>query len=170
MIKIIRDLKTLWIVDIIKRKKETPFIIFLFFLLAFALSRLVVVFFPGFNVLGLGFVKTYHIHHYYWGIVLLLAAGWISFVTDSIRLKRVAAGIYGFGFGLLIDEIGLLLTCGTQGLGCDYWTRVTYDIVTYIVVLFLIIIYFEPFWKVFHTKILRNIHNTFKVFYFKKGK
>ncbi len=169
MIKLIRDLKHLWILDIIKRKKVTPFIIFVFFMLAFFISRILVIYFPGFNILGFGFIDTYHIHHYYIGIAMVLLAGWVVFVTDSQRLKRISAAIYGFGFGLIIDEIGLLLTCGTAGLQCDYWSRITYDIVTYVIVGFLIIIYFGPFWKVFHNIIIKRIHKITRIFSFKKG-
>jgi len=169
MIKLLREFKSLWILDIIKRKKVTPFLIFFSFLVSFLLARLIVVFFPGFNVLGLGLVKTYHIHHYYWGIALVLIAGWVVLVSDSINLKRISAVLYGVGFGMLIDEIGLLLTCGTQGLACNYYSRITYDVVTYIVVGFLLIMYWGPFWRVFHNKILKNIKKIFFIFRSKKG-
>ncbi len=161
MIKLLQDLKSLWIGDIIKRNKVTPFIVFVFFLISFITTRLIVLFFPDFNILGLGIIESYEIHHYFLGIVLLLIAGWVVLVSDSLRLKRISAALYGVGFGLIVDEIGLLLTCGTDGLTCDYWSRITYDVVTYVVVGFLIIIYFGPFWKVFHGKIIKNLKRFF---------
>ena len=153
MMSLMNDIKSLWIGDIVRRNKVTPFIVFIFFLITFIVTRLMVLFFPDFNILGMGIVESYEIHHYFLGIVLLLISGWVVLVTDSLRLKRISAAFYGVGFGLIIDEIGLLLTCGTTGLECDYWARITYDVVTYVVVGFLLIIYFGPFWKVFHGKI-----------------
>lgn len=168
MISWLKELKTLWVGDIIKRKKITPFIVFIAFMLTFLISRLIVYYFPGLYIYG-WFTKTYHIHHYYIGFIFLLIAGWIPLVTDSIYLKRVAAAIYGSGFGLVIDEIGLLLTCGTNGLSCDYWARITYDVVTYVIVGFLIIIYFEAFWNVFHNKIIKKTHKMLKSIKFNKN-
>jgi hypothetical protein len=158
MYRWIKDLKSLWIMDIIKRKKETPFIIFTFFLLSFLLSRLIVYFLPGFNIADY-FVGKYHIHHFFYGIALIVVSNWVVFVTDSIPLKRISAGIFGFGLGLIADEIGIFLACGTSGMMCDpdklYWARINYDAVMYIALILLMIIYFQPMWYHFHTRVSR---------------
>ena len=81
----------------------------------------------------------------------------MTLVSDSQYLRRISAGVFGVGLGLIADELGLFLVCGTSGLACDpsalYWERINYDIVTFVVVAFLVILYFEPVWYHFHTNI-----------------
>ena len=140
MRKWIKDLKQLWIGDIIRRQKVTPFIIFTFFLLSFMISRIIVYMFPGFNIANY-FVGKYHIHHFFYGLMMVIVSNWIAFVSDSKRLRRIAAGIFGFGLGLIADEIGIFLVCGTAGLPCDpsklYSSRMNYDAVMFIALLLL---------------------------------
>ena len=154
----VRDLRSLLYEDIIKRNKLTPFIIFVFFLISFGLSRLIVIIFPEINL----FIKQYHIHHFYYGIILLFASNWISLVSDRPNLHNIAAGFTGFGLGLIVDEIGLLLTCSSPGFVCNYWHRLTYDVVIGFVGLFFVIIYFEPFWKFFKRKIKKLLPKSSK--------
>ncbi|MBW2985599.1 hypothetical protein KY313_03005 [Candidatus Woesearchaeota archaeon] len=139
----IKDLKSLLYEDIIRRNKLTPFIIFVFFLISFGLSRAVVILFPETSL----YIRQYHIHHFYYGIILLFASNWISLVSDRPNLHNIAAGLTGFGLGLVVDEIGLLLTCSSPGFVCNYWHRLTYDVVIWLVGLFFVAIYFEPFWR-----------------------
>jgi hypothetical protein len=49
-----------------------------------------------------------HLHHLVWGIVLLLVAGFLSFVTkqESPRSEIIAA-FFGIGAGLTLDEFAL---------------------------------------------------------------
>jgi len=63
-----------------------------------------------------------HFHHFWYGIVLLAASGWLGIVGGD-RWNRLAAIMYGLGGGLLTDEVGLLLTLGV------YQTGITYTIV-----------------------------------------
>ncbi len=50
-----------------------------------------------------------HIHHYVWGIGLLLLVGLISLVVDSPRYNPWLGLVYGVGAALVIDEFALLL-------------------------------------------------------------
>jgi hypothetical protein len=129
--------------DIVKRNKTTPFLIFVSLLFWFIVSRLFVMYFPGKSV----FIKGYHIHHFFFGLILLSLAGYIAIVSKRAALERLSAIMYGSGAGMLLDEIGLFLTCGTMDKGCDYWARVTFDVFIIVVSLFLAIIYFGPFWR-----------------------
>jgi len=49
-----------------------------------------------------------HFHHFWYGIVLLAASGWLGIVGGD-RWNRLAAIMYGLGGGLLADEVGLIL-------------------------------------------------------------
>ncbi|MBS3133612.1 hypothetical protein J4214_00080 [Candidatus Woesearchaeota archaeon] len=141
MIKILKDFNSLLYQDIIRRNKMTPFIIFAFFLLSFSTARIISVNFPTLNI----FVGDYHIHHFYYGFALLIISNWIALVTNKSSMFKLAAGIFGFGLGLIVDEIGLLLTCGTSGLNCDYRARISYDTFMIIIFIFLAVLYSEPF-------------------------
>jgi len=65
----------------------------------------------------------FHIHHFWYGTILLAIGGWLGITFDEERIVRLAAVIYGAGGGLIGDEVGLLLTFG------NYWTGITYTIV-----------------------------------------
>lgn len=164
MRKWVRDLRELWFMDIIRREKLTPFIIFTFFLLSFVVSRMVVYILPGFNISNY-FGGKYHIHHFFYGIGLVILSNWVVLVTDSDMLKRISAGVFGAGLGLIADEIGIFLVCGTSGLECDpaalYWSRINYDAVMIIALLLLMAIYFQPVWYHFHTRIERFYRQIF---------
>src|SRR5438094_4842272 len=88
------------------------------FLPAFGLARLFTFILPQVVVVQSGI----HFHHFWYGIVLLAALGWLGIVGGD-RWNRLAAIIYGLVGGLLADEVGLLLTLG------DYRTGITYTIV-----------------------------------------
>ncbi|MBN1377088.1 hypothetical protein JW949_02000 [Candidatus Woesearchaeota archaeon] len=143
MLKLIRDLKSLLHEDIIRRNKVTPFFVFTSMIVSFFISRLLVTLFPGVSL----FIKEYHIHHYYYGIFLVCISAWTALVSNKISLLRISAVMFGLGLGMILDEFGLLLTCGTYLKECDYWHRISYD--TFIITcgVFLSIMYFGPVWK-----------------------
>ena len=68
-----------------------------------------------------------HIHHFWYGLILLAVGGWIGISYSDRETDRLAAILYGAGGGLIIDEVGLLLTFG------NYWTGLTFSV---LVVLF----------------------------------
>lgn len=139
---IVKDLASLAYKDILRRRKTAPFLIFISFILFFAISRLTVRTFPDFAII----IRQYHIHHFYYGIFLISVAAWIALVSNRQRLMSIAAVMFGAGLGLITDEIGLLLTCNSEGLNCDYYARESFDIAVYIGLFFLAAIYFPPFW------------------------
>jgi len=61
-----------------------------------------------------------HIHHFWFGLAMLVIGGWLGISYRSERIDRLAAIIFGAGGGLIGDEAGLLLTFG------NYWTGITY--------------------------------------------
>ncbi|TMI27313.1 hypothetical protein E6H36_03090 [Candidatus Bathyarchaeota archaeon] len=100
------------------RKSWLSALALLTFLPAFGLARLFTYFLPRVVVEQSGI----HFHHFWYGIILLAASGWLGIAGD-VRWTRLAAIMYGLGGGLLADEVGLLLTLG------DYQTELTYTVV-----------------------------------------
>jgi len=147
--KFFKDFRSLVYKDIVRRKKGTPFIIFISFILSFIFARLTVMLFPTMSLI----IMKYHIHHFYYGIGLLIISNWIALVSNRINLFRFASVLFGVGMGLVADEIGLLLTCSSSGFECNYWARQSFDIVVVVSLVFLSIIYFFPFWLRFGARI-----------------
>jgi hypothetical protein len=88
------------------------------FIVAFVAARTFTIFFPS-TVLVSGSI---HIHHFWFGLVLLAAGGWLGISYNDKDSDRLAAILYGAGGGLIADEVGLLLTFG------DYWTTLTFSV------------------------------------------
>ena len=66
------------------------------------------------------YFRGYHIHHFYFGMMVLTAGGLLALLTDRYRYRRVAAVLMGWGVGWFADEIGLLLNCTTNNrVSCD---------------------------------------------------
>ncbi|HSX19356.1 MAG TPA: glycosyltransferase, partial [Candidatus Saccharimonadales bacterium] len=85
-----------------------------------------------------------HLHHFNYGILALILAGFLS-ITGSKISKNTQAIIYGIGLGLIMDEIGLLIS-----LQNDYWTRQAFDALVITAALLINIEFFKDFWiKIF---------------------
>lgn len=102
-------------------------------------------FYIGRNIILFG----YHIHHFYFGILLICLAGWIALVGSGSIKKKHAALLYGTGLGLFMDQIGLLLTWG------DYYSSLTYLMTIFLVAVFLNIVFFPYFWEEVRDNIVR---------------
>ncbi|RZS89478.1 hypothetical protein EV189_1245 [Motilibacter rhizosphaerae] len=59
-----------------------------------------------------------HLHHYVWGIGILMAVGLVSLIVDTPRYNPWLGAAYGVGCALVIDEYALLLN-----LSDVYWQR-----------------------------------------------
>ncbi|GGX96998.1 hypothetical protein [Streptomyces minutiscleroticus] len=81
------------------------------FTLTFGLMRLLT-WLIHIDVAGVGDVSAggVHIHHYVWGILLVLATGGVSLVERSPRMRSWLGAAYGAGAALIIDEAALLLS------------------------------------------------------------
>lgn len=150
-----------------RKAEETPYLITLSYLLSFATIRTLVHlvgsinspiaqtvkessslthFHIGRNIILFG----YHIHHFYFGIILIAVAGWMSITNSDKISNRSLAIIYGIGLGLLMDEIGLLLTWGS------YTSSLSYLLGVLLLGIILNIIYFPSFWKKVRGKIAQK--------------
>lgn len=163
MFKWLNQFKSLLYEDIIIRHKVIPFVIFAFFLLSFAAARIMAYYFSHHN-----HVAGYHIHHFFWGIAFLIISNWVALVGKGKHLMHICAAVFGMGLGMVMDEIGLMVICGTVGLECNpdklYWARFSYDIIIYAVIAFLLILYFRPFWNVFRRRILGIFYKPFRAY------
>ncbi|MBI2144080.1 hypothetical protein HYU17_02925 [Candidatus Woesearchaeota archaeon] len=148
---LVKDFVSLTYQDAVKRRLVTPFIVFISFLSAFIVTRLFSYSLPSVNFVSLligKYLRGYYIHHFYFGIALLIASNWLSIVTNRQGPKNLAAVLFGFGLGGIVDEIGLLLTCTSpQLLQCNYGARITLDFFIIIVGAFLAVLYFMPVWR-----------------------
>jgi len=61
-----------------------------------------------------------HFHHFWFGLAMVVVAGWLGIVSTHPALNRIYATGFGFGGGLIGDEVGLLLTFG------NYQSELTY--------------------------------------------
>ena len=64
-------------------------------------------------------VQGFHIHHLYYGVLLLLASSTIMVFATDIRTRWDTALIFGAGVGLVADEIGLLI------FRAQYWALIS---------------------------------------------
>ncbi|MFJ9038508.1 hypothetical protein ACIRF8_18180 [Streptomyces sp. NPDC102406] len=64
------------------------------------------------DVAGVGDMSAggVHIHHYVWGILLLMVVGAAGLVERSVRARAWMGLAYGVGLALVIDEAALLIS------------------------------------------------------------
>ncbi len=125
-----------------QKHQETTFLIFLSFLISFIVARVYVYFFIGFGTASDLFpMKNYFLHHLYYGIALLVLAGWLAINYKNKKIHRISSILYGIGLGLFLDEIGLLLTHFE-----NYWDSITYTLIIITSLILINIILFKDFW------------------------
>ncbi len=61
-----------------------------------------------------------HFHHFWYGLTMVVVAGFLAIVSDHPQFVRVYAIVFGLGAGLIGDEVGLLLTLGNYQSGLTY--------------------------------------------------
>lgn len=84
-----------------------------------------------------------HIHHYVWGIGIILIVGYVELAFHPKRLRSVLGMFYGIGAALIVDEFALLLN-----LKDVYWTsqgRESIDAAIIVSGLLLLAVLFHPF-------------------------
>src|SRR6056297_1040898 len=147
--------------------KKLPFLIGISYLLSFIFIRLSVLIagsvkndtvmaikegiinrniYIGRNIILFG----YHIHHFYFGVLLMGIAGWLAIVDNKKISKIKLAIMYGAGLGLFMDEIGMLLSEG------DYFSPLSYLLGVFLLGILINIIYFPPFWDSVRESVLNT--------------
>ena len=100
----------------IERRPNLSILALVSFILSFLIARAFTSLSPKTVMVASGL----HIHHFWYGLIMLAVGGWLGISYHNESLDRVAAVLFGAGGGLLGDEVGLLLTFG------DYWSGITY--------------------------------------------
>ncbi len=116
--KVIEQAKKEILKEVSLRRREAPFLVWLFSIIGFYVARFFVILFPDFKLIVFG----YHIHHFYYGVVLLAISGSLAITFKGIKMVRVSCILYGLGLGIIFDEIGFFLSGG------DYWSEITFII------------------------------------------
>ncbi len=86
------------------------------FILSFIVARSFTYYFPAVVLVS----GDLHIHHFWFGLILLAIGGWLGISYTQKDVDMLAAILYGVGGGLIADELGLLLTFG------DYYSGLTW--------------------------------------------
>lgn len=107
------------------------------FVASFALARMFTTFYPEVVVAGGGI----HFHHFWYGLGMILIAGWLGIASWRPELDRAYAVVFGIGSGLVGDEVGLLLTFG------DYHSLLTFEVAVGAVALASIAILAMTYWS-----------------------
>lgn len=132
-IRVVRDIYQEVIAD---RYKDQNFWILTAFIPTFIIARLVVHTSPTvfLQVGGL------HIHHFTYGLVLLLISGYTAMVLPH-RAPPWLAFVFGVGLALILDESGMLLH-----LSSHYYDETSIDITIAAAAILINLVYFRHFW------------------------
>ncbi|MBC7472134.1 MAG: hypothetical protein H7196_02625 [candidate division SR1 bacterium] len=82
------------------------------YILTLLLSRLIVFLIEqdvDIPFLGYNIVKGYHIHHFTYGIILLVVISFATLFLNVTRFNRSLYFLYGLALGLVFDEFGIWL-------------------------------------------------------------
>ena len=131
---------------IFRNGKETLLWAFVAFVSSVGISRLIALDAEkGKAIFGYLYIKGYHIHHFYWGILLLILSNWMALIKYKRLYKRafkdIASIMFGGGLGLVVDEFGLLLTM-EFGIKGNYWAPQSYYAIGAVLSLFLVCLLF----------------------------
>lgn len=112
---------------IVERRPNLSVLTLISFACSFAIVRIFTFQNPSVTFRFFGF----HIHHFWFGILMLAIGGWLGISYNDPRIDRISAIIFGAGGGLIGDEVGILLTFE----GENYWAGVSY---TFVIVLLVV--------------------------------
>jgi len=115
-----------------------------FFVISFVIARVFTTISPD-TVLVRG---SLHIHHFWYGLIMLAIGGWLGISYNDVKIDRLAAILFGAGGGLIGDEIGLLLTLESE----NYWAGITYTFVIMFVASASILILINRYYKLIQTE------------------
>jgi len=99
-----------------------------------------------------------HIHHLFWGILLLMITGFVALATRDPRWHLRIAVVFGVALGLTLDEFAMWLR-----LADVYWTPQGVESVKAMAVAAAILASYgfgQPFWHAVIRDLLRLEHKT----------
>jgi hypothetical protein len=104
------------------------------------------------------YVRGYHIHHLNYGIFIMAVAGFWALIFQEQKNRLRIGTLYGVGLGLTFDEFGMWMK-----LDDYYWTRMSYDAIVIIALLFTSFVYFPSFWYFWINRIEKRIQKLKKI-------
>lgn len=115
------------------------------FLLSIFLSRLTVFILAKTNTLRKvrPHLKSFEIHHLTTGLIILIIAGYLSITNLMSVSKSLLAILYGFGLGLVVDELwtgSVILSRHWYDEGSEYYKVPTYIIIAIVAILLILLI------------------------------
>ncbi len=138
--------------EIYKRRRSTPFLISISFLISFLVARLWVTFFKASGqvtddvsyMIGRNLVLGgYHMHHIVYGIILLAVSSWLAINYWSKSIARISSVLYGTGLGLIVDEVGFII----GGIEPYRGDKEVFYIVVAVIAILASIVYFPSFYR-----------------------
>lgn len=124
-----------------ENRRHVARLVLVVFLITFTVTRMLV-----FLIMNRTFPDLFiymggtHVHHLNLGIFLLSGVGgYLLFVRPKGRKAKGAAVLYGIGLALTFDEFGMWLH-----LGGGYWQRASFDAVTVVVGLLMLMAFAPP--------------------------
>lgn len=120
------------------------FLALLSFVAAFFAARIFTTINPDVVVVSSGI----HFHHFWYGLVMIVVAGWLAIASNRPEYDRAYAVVFGLGLGLVGDETGLLLTLG------DYHSELTYFVFVGIVSLAVVGIIAARYWSAVKAEVI----------------
>jgi hypothetical protein len=111
----------------------------IFFVLSFSMARIFTTISPDTVLVSGGL----HIHHFWYGLIMLAVGGWLGISYNDVKIDRLASVLFGAGGGLIGDEIGLLLTLESE----NYWAGITYTFVIIFVAFASILILISSYYR-----------------------
>jgi hypothetical protein len=141
--------RTLWRRLVLDRAQEPIFWVFTGFLVALLGARMVVKTIITFQLQKKLFalitspdgLNPVHVHHFNYGILLVVIVGVIALFPKGRRYLRFLAFAFGAGLGLIVDEFALL-----WHLHPDYYQRESYIAIVVSILVLTQIIYFRSFY------------------------
>jgi hypothetical protein len=138
--------RALWRHLVVERDKEPAFWVLTGFLAALATARALVKTIIAFGlqkklfalIPSAGGLNPVHVHHFNYGIALVVLVGMIALLPAGRRRLRLLGFAFGVGLGLIVDEFALLLH-----LDPNYYQRSSYVAIVVAALVLTQVIYFR---------------------------
>jgi hypothetical protein len=120
MIQFLNEIGDLYQRHIVDVGRQAHLVVFVSFLLTFAAVRFITYSIRAgrFRIFHNVSAGGTHIHHLVWGILLLMATGYVAIAYDPTSNREALALLFGAGAALTMDEFALWLN-----LTDVYWTQ-----------------------------------------------
>ena len=141
----------------IKEKPNLSLLALISFVASFLIART----FTTLNPATVLITGDYHIHHFWYGLALIVIGGWIGISYQSERIDRLAAILFGAGGGLIGDEVGILLTLSAHA----YWADFSYTLVIVFLALVSIAILINKYQKLLRVEFAQFLRSNASLYF-----